>query len=149
MGLALRLRAIDPAASLANVELFPYRLSITRGAAELSKGKDRLDTVIHYNLSRDGDYETGEYEHKLIMEMIDPTGQSTEKTLTLGTDLTIGSNKSYAITLNNNFGKNVSGGTVRINLYDEFQGRRMLLGSQSYPIIYEEIPSEGTDKASD
>lgn len=149
MGLALRLRAIDPAASLANVELFPYRLSITRGAAELSKGKDRLDTVIHYNLSRDGDYETGEYEHKLIMEMIDPTGQSTEKTLTLGTDLTIGSNKSYAITLNNNFGKNVSGGAVRINLYDEFQGRRMLLGSQSYPIIYEEIPSEGTDKASD
>ncbi|MGG4104091.1 hypothetical protein AAXB25_09170 [Paenibacillus lautus] len=149
MGLALRPRAIDPGASLGNVELFPYRLSITRGEAELSKGKDRLDTVIHYNLSRDGDYETGEYEHKLIMEMIDPTGQSTEKTLTLGTDLTIGSNKSYAITLNNNFGKNVSGGTVRINLYDEFQGRRMLLGSQSYPIIYEETPSEGTDKAND
>ncbi|WP_235440160.1 hypothetical protein [Paenibacillus sp. DMB20] len=149
MGLALRPRAIDPAASLGNVELFPYRLSITRGEAELSKGKDRLDTVIHYNLSRDGDYETGEYEHKLIMEIIDPTGQSTEKTLTLGTDLTIGSNKSYSITLNNNFGKNVSGGAVRINLYDEFQGRRMLLGSQSYPIIYEEIPSEGTDKAND
>ncbi|MFF3926352.1 hypothetical protein [Paenibacillus lactis] len=148
-GLALRPRAIDPAASLGNVELFPYRLSITRGEAELNQGKDRLDTVIHYNLTRDGDYEIGEYEHKLVMEMMDPTGQSTEKTLTLGTDLTIGSNKSYSITLNNNFGKNVSGGAVRINLYDEFQGRRMLLGSQAYPIIYKEIPSEGADKASD
>lgn len=148
-GLALRPRAINPAASLGNVELFPYRLSITRGEAELSEGKDRLDTVIHYNLTRDGDYEIGEYEHKLIMEMMDPTGQSTEKTLTLGTDLTIGSNKSYSITWNNNFGKHVSGGAVRINLYDEFQGRRMLLGSQAYPIIYKEIPSEGTDKASD
>ncbi|GIO99589.1 hypothetical protein J14TS5_46750 [Paenibacillus lautus] len=40
--------------------------------------------------------------------------------------------------LNSNFSKIVSGGAVRINLYDEFQGRRMLLGSQSYPFIYEE-----------
>ncbi|WP_313638484.1 hypothetical protein [Paenibacillus sp.] len=108
-----------------------------------------LNTVIHYNLSRNGDYETGEYEHKLIMEIIDPTGQSTEKTLTLGTDLTIGSNKTYSITLNNNFRKNVSGGGVRINLYDEFQGRRMLLGSQAYPVIYEESSSKGNGGASE
>ncbi|KOR88004.1 hypothetical protein [Paenibacillus solani] len=147
--LTLSPRAIQPATNLRNVELFPYNLSITRGEAALSEGKDRIDTVIHYNLSRNGDYEIGSYEHKLIMELIDPTGQSTEKVLTFGTDLTIGNNKSYPITLNGNFSKNVSGGAVRINLYDEFQGRRMLLGSESYPVIYEENPTKGTDSTSD
>lgn len=145
VGLALSPRAIQPATNLGNVELFPYKLSITRGEARLSEGKDMLNTVIHYNLIRNGDYETGEYEHKLIMEIIDPTGQSTEKTLTLGTDLSIGSNKSYSIIVNNNFRKNVSAGGVRINLYDEFQGRRMLIGSQSYPIIYEENQANKSD----
>ncbi|AVV58377.1 hypothetical protein C7121_20710 [Paenibacillus glucanolyticus] len=145
VGLALSPRAFQPATNLGNVELFPYKLSITRGEARLSEGKDTLNTAIDYNLSRNGDYETGEYEHKLIMEMIDPTGQSTEKTLTLGTDLSIGSNKSYTMTMNTNFHKNVSGGGVRIILYDEFQGRRMLLGSQSYPIIYEENQANRPD----
>ncbi|MGG4107361.1 hypothetical protein AAXB25_26020 [Paenibacillus lautus] len=145
VGLALSPRVTQPATNLQNVELFPYHLTITRGEGTLSAGKDMLNTVIHYNLSRNGDYETGSYDHKLIMELIDPTGQSTEKILTLGTDLTIGNNKSYAINLNSNFSKIVSGGAVRINLYDEFQGRRIMLGSQSYPYTYEEDQAKKTD----
>ncbi|KKO55400.1 hypothetical protein [Paenibacillus sp. DMB20] len=144
-GLALSLKAIELATNLGNVELFPYKLSIAKGEATLSEGKDMLNAVILYNLSRNGDYDTGTYEHKLIMELIDPTGQTTEKALTLGTDLTIGNNKSYTITLNGNFSKIASGGAVRINLYDEFQGRRMLLGSQAYPFIYEENRAKRTD----
>ena len=138
VGLALSPRVDQPATNLQHVELFPYQLTITRGEGTLSAGKDTLNTVIYYNLARNGDYETGSNGHKLIMELIDPTGQSTEKILTLGTDLIIGNNKSYSISLNSNFSKIVSGGSVRINLYDEFQGRRMLLGSQSYPFTYEE-----------
>ncbi|MEC0256588.1 hypothetical protein [Paenibacillus lautus] len=145
VGLALSPRVTQPATNLQNVELFPYHLTITRGEGTLSAGKDMLNTVIHYNLSRNGDYETGSYDHKLIMELIDPTGQSTEKVLTLGTDLTIGNNKSYSINLSSNFSKIVSGGAVRIHLYDEFQGRRMLLGSQSYPFTYEEDLAKRTD----
>jgi hypothetical protein len=145
VGLALSPRVAQPATNLQNVELFPYHLTITRGEGTLSAGKDMLNTVIHYNLSRNGDYETGLYDHKLIMELIDPTGQSTEKTLTLGTDLTIGNNKSYSINLNSNFSTIVSGGAIRINLYDEFQGRRMLLGSQGYPFTYEEDQTKRTD----
>lgn len=137
VGLALSPRIIEPATNLQNVELFPYHLTITRGEGTLSAGKDMLNTNIHYNLSRNGDYETGSYDHKLIMELIDPTGQSTEKTLTLGTDLTIGNNKSYSISLNSNFSNITSGGAIRINLYDEFQGKRILLGSQSYPFKYD------------
>lgn len=145
VGLALSPRVAQPAMNLQNVELFPYHLTITRGEGTLSAGKDMLNTVIHYNLSKNGDYETGSYDHKLIMELIDPTGQSTEKILTLGTDLTLGNNKSYSINLNSNFSKIVSGGAVRINLYDEFQGWRMLLGSQSYPFTYEEDQTKRTD----
>ncbi|OME94775.1 MULTISPECIES: hypothetical protein [Paenibacillus] len=145
VGLALSPRVTQPATNLQNVELFPYHLTITRGEGTLSAGKDMLNTVIHYNLSRNGDYEIGSYDHKLIMELIDPTGQSTEKILTLGTDLTIGNNKSYSINLNSNFSKIVSGGAVRINLYDEFQGQRIMLGSQSYPYTYEEDQAKKTD----
>lgn len=145
VGLALSPRVTEPATNLQNVEMFPYHLSITRGEGKLSTGKDILNTVIHYNLSRNGDYEIGSYDHKLIMELIDPTGQSTEKTLTLGTDLTIGNNKSYSISLNSNFSNITSGGGVRINLYNEFQGRRVLLGSQSYPLTYEEDLTQRTE----
>ncbi|MGW8821303.1 hypothetical protein ACWGNU_04215 [Paenibacillus lautus] len=147
VGLALNPKVTHPATNLQNVELFPYHLTITRGEGTLSAGKDMLTTVIHYNLSRNGDYETGPYDHKLIMELIDPIGQSTEKTLTLGTDLTIGNNQSYSISLNSNFSKIGSGGSVHIKLYDEFQGHRMLLGRQSYPIMYEENQANrpGTD----
>lgn len=147
VGLALSPKVTHPATNLQNVELFPHHLTITRGEGTLSAGKDMLTTVIHYNLVRNGDYEAGPYDHKLIMELIDPTGQSTEKTLTLGTDLTIGNNQSSSISLNSNFSKIGSGGSVRIKLYDEFQGHRMLLGSQSYPIMYEENQAnkQGTD----
>lgn len=145
VGLNLNPRVAQPATNLQNVELFPYHLTITRGEGTLSAGKDMLNTVIYYNLVKNGDYETGPYDHKLIMELIDPTGQSTEKVLTLGTDVTIGNNKSYSISLNSNFSKIVSGGAVRINLYDEFQGRRMLLGSQSYPFTYEENQAKKLD----
>jgi len=146
VGVALSPRIIEPATNLQNVELFPYHLSITRGEGTLSAGKDMLNTIIHYNLSRNGDYETGAYDHKLIMELIDPTGQSTEKVLSLETDLTIGNNKSYSINLNSNFSNITSGGAIRINLYDEFQGRRTLLGSQSYPFKYDEGQDKRTDR---
>ncbi|WP_106769258.1 hypothetical protein [Paenibacillus faecalis] len=142
VGLALSPKVIQPAKNLQHVEMFPYRLSITRGESFLSEGKDMIDIVLHYNLSRNSDYEMGPYEHKLILEIVDPTGQSTVKMLTPGTDLTIGGNNTYAVTMNGNFRKLNSGGGIRINLYDEFQGRRMLLGSQSYPLVYEQPREE-------
>lgn len=136
--LALSPRVVQPATNLQHVELFPYQLNITRGEGMLSAAKDMLNIVIYYDLLRNGDYETGSTDHKLIMEVIDPSGKSIEKVLTLGTDLTVGNNKSYFMNLNTNLSKIINSGTVRINLYDEFQGRRILLGSQVYPFIYEE-----------
>ncbi|MWV42839.1 hypothetical protein GRF59_04290 [Paenibacillus sp. HJL G12] len=128
--------AVKPASNLKDVDMFPYSLSIAKAESTLTEGTDTLNTVLHYSLSQNGDFEAGAYEHKLVLELTDPFGQSTEKSLTLGTDWTIGNSKSFSITLTSNLYNTLKGGSIRVNLYDEFQGRRILLGSQSYPIIY-------------
>ncbi|MEC0093935.1 hypothetical protein, partial [Paenibacillus macquariensis] len=68
-------------------------------------------------------------------------GQTMEKMLTLGTDLPMGKYKSYSTTFNSNFDTRLGGGTIRMNLYDEFQNQRVLLGSQYYPLTYESAPT--------
>ncbi|WP_044878210.1 hypothetical protein [Paenibacillus sp. IHBB 10380] len=143
--LSLNTAGVTPQSNLRSVELFPYSLSLTNVVGTVREGEDTLDTVVTYNLSKNEAYEAGEYEHKLVLEIIDPNGQSMEKTLTLGTDLFIGNNKSYATTFKSNLYKKLRGGGIRMNLYDEFQGQRMLLGSQSYSLTYEELPTTSTD----
>ncbi len=138
--LSLNTTAVNPTSNLNSVDLFPYNLSIVNVVNTYTEAKDTLDTVINYNLSKNGDYEAGAYEHKLVLEFIDPYGQTMEKTLTLGTDLVIGNNKSYTTTFNSNFRKIKNEGSIRMNLYDEFQGRRVLVGSQNYPFTY--VPAE-------
>jgi hypothetical protein len=143
--LSLNTAGVMPQSNLRSVELFPYSLSLTNVVGTVREGEDTLDTVVTYNLSKNEAYEAGEYEHKLVLEIIDPNGQSMEKTLTLGTDLLIGNNKSYATTFKSNLYKKLRGGGIRMNLYDEFQGQRMLLGSQSYSLTYEALPTTSTD----
>jgi hypothetical protein len=145
VGLSLNTAGVTPQSNLRSVELFPYSLSLTNVVGTVREGEDTLDTVVTYNLSKNEAYESGEYEHKLVLEIIDPNGQSMEKTLTLGTDLHIGNNKSYATTFKSNLYKKLRGGGIRMNLYDEFQGQRMLLGSQSYSLTYEALPTTSTD----
>ncbi|GIP26699.1 hypothetical protein J23TS9_18290 [Paenibacillus sp. J23TS9] len=142
VGLSLNPIAAKPSSNLKNVDLFPYNLSITKAEGTLAEGSDTINTVINYSLTKNNEYETGTYEHKLVLELTDSYGQSTEKTLTFGTDWTIGNNKSYSTALNSSLYKKLTGGSIRMNLYDEFQGRRILMGSQSYPIIYEKAPKE-------
>jgi hypothetical protein len=122
--------------NLTSVDLFPYNLSVANAVGTITEEKGTLDIVINYSLSEKEAFEAGAYEHKLVLELIDPYGQSMEKTLELGSDLPMGKNKSYSTSFNSNFHKILRGGSVRINLYDEFQGHRMLLGSQSYPLNY-------------
>lgn len=86
-----------------------------------------LNIVIYYDLLRNGVYETGSTDHKLIMEVIDPSGKSIEKILTLGTDLTVGNNRSNFMNLNTNLSKIINSGTVRITLYDRPLSRKWSL----------------------
>ncbi|BFH63029.1 hypothetical protein [Paenibacillus azoreducens] len=135
-GLSLSPSGKPPVSNLKNVDLFPYSLSINKAESTLNEGEDVVETLIRYTLTKNGDFETGTYEHKIVLEFIDPLDQSTEITLTPGTDWTIGNNKSYNTTLKNSLYQKLAGGNIRVNLYDEFQGRRMLLGTEYYPIQY-------------
>lgn len=112
---------MEPKGNLLNVEMFPYTLSVTNAVATVTAGKDTLSTALTYNMSASTLYESGTYEHKLVLELIDPLGQSMEKTLTLGTDLQLGNFKSYTTTFTSSLYKTLGGGAIRLNLYDEFQ----------------------------
>jgi hypothetical protein len=134
--LALTPKAVISQNNLTSVDLFPYNLSVANAVSTVTEEKGTLDIVMNYSLSEKEAFEAGAYEHKLVLEIIDPYGQSMEKTLELGSDLLIGKNKSFTTSFNSNFHKIIRGGSIRINLYDEFQGHRVLLGSQSYPFTY-------------
>ncbi|WP_449600029.1 hypothetical protein [Paenibacillus sp. Marseille-Q9583] len=140
--LALTPTAVISQNNLISVELFPYNLSVENAVGYITEERDTLDIAVNYSLSEQEDLEAGAYEHKLVLELIDPYGQSMEKTLVMGTDLPMGKNKSYTTSFNSNLYNKLRGGSFRINLYDEFQGHRVMLGSQSYPITYKTSESK-------
>jgi hypothetical protein len=135
--------ALNPQSSLANlteVTLNPYTLSIQSSDGRLKEGSDSISIVVNYNLFRDSSYDTGVSNHKLMLKMTDPYGQSQEKALTLGTDLTEGNNNTFTMSFSNDQYKTLSGGTYRLTLYDEMKGERIELASQQYSLTYERIP---------
>lgn len=138
VGLALNATNPAPQPSLQKLELFPFVMSVTQSTATLSEDRESIEAKLSYRLTRSGLYVTGTNEHKLVVELIDPFGQPSEKVLPLGEELTsAGLSDSLSFTLNNRAYKTLTGATVRVNIYDEFQGMRMLLGSESYAVVYE------------
>ncbi|MFD2876219.1 hypothetical protein ACFTAO_10100 [Paenibacillus rhizoplanae] len=99
---------VTPLNNLASVPIFPYTLAVTSSTGELTKGASSIAVTFNYNLNQDTAYQTGAYQHKLILQVIDPYGQSHEKALTLGTDLTLGTNSSYSTTLTSVLFKKIS-----------------------------------------
>lgn len=118
------------------MELFPYRFAITGATGSLAEGQESIALNMTYNFSKDNTYNMGTYGHNLIIQWVDPSGQMQEKTMVPGTDLTLGKSVPYSTTLNSNVYKTMKGGRFLINVYDEFEGERILLGTQSYRIDY-------------
>lgn len=146
---ALTLAPVMPTAAtnLSSVSLFPYKLNITASTGTITSGSNSIALLFNYNLSRDTTYQTGTFEHKLILHVTDPYGQYFEKTLALGTDLTVGTYSTYNTTLTNSLFKSLSGGTYKLTLYDEFQGQRIELGSQAYTLDVVAKAASTTDTA--
>ncbi|MNY47431.1 hypothetical protein D3C86_1826970 [compost metagenome] len=92
---------------------------------------------MNYSLLRDISYDVGSFDHKLVLKMTDPYGQSQEKSLTLGTDLIEGDNNRYSMSFSSETYKKLAGGTYSIRLYDEFQGERIELANQAYTLKIE------------
>lgn len=137
-GLALNISNPAPLPSLQKLELFPFSLSVTQATATMSEDRESIEAKLSYRSTRSALYAAGANEHKLVAELLDPFGQPAEKVLPLGEELTsAGLSDTLSFTLNNQAYKALTGGTVRVNIYDEFQGKRILLGSESYPVLYE------------
>jgi len=129
---SLALNPQKSATSMTNVALYPYTLSITGSDGNLMKGSDTISIAVNYSLLKDSRYETGTFNHKLILKMTDLNGKSQEKALILGTDLTEGTKNTFTMTFNSNMYNEMYGGAYKLTLYDEFQGERIELASQTY-----------------
>ncbi|MWV42566.1 hypothetical protein GRF59_02905 [Paenibacillus sp. HJL G12] len=121
----------SPQSNFTNVPLLPYTLSVLNSTGSKMKGSDTMNITINYDLQRDNRYEIGNMDHKLILRMTDPYGQSQEKTLSIGTDLIEGNN-TYSASYTNNLYKDMSSGGYKLTLYEEMIGERIELASQSY-----------------
>jgi len=125
---------------MSEVTLSPYTLSIQSADGRIKEGSDSISIVMNYNLFKDSSYDTGIFNHKLILKMTDSYGQSQEKALVLGTDLTVGNQNRITMSFSSDQFKNLYGGYYRLTLYDEIQGERIELASQEYSITYDRLP---------
>lgn len=136
---ALGLHIQTPAAltTLGNgLQLFPYTFTVTNATGAVAEGQDTLNVNLIYSLAKDNLYDMGAYAHKLVVQLTDPLGQTQEKTLVPGTDLVTGRFLTYSATLTSSAYKTLRSGKFLVTIYDEFQGERIILGSQSYSLIY-------------
>ena len=116
---------------LANIDLFPYTFNVNNISGYALGSSIKID--LDYNLKRDNSYEIGAYEHKLIMEIQDSSGKSSEKELTLETgDLKLGNNKLVSMNFDGSDVSRNSNSLFTVVLYDQYQGERIKLASQSF-----------------
>ncbi|WP_314589688.1 hypothetical protein [Paenibacillus terrigena] len=124
---------IESKINLMDLDLFPYKLSIKNLAGSLS-GTSSVKVDFDYDLSRNQDYEMGEYGHKVVMELQDTsTGKLISKELTLESgELKVGTNLSGSASFDNEAFANLKSGSFKFNIYDQFQGEKVLIASQGY-----------------
>lgn len=130
--------------NIKDVEVFPYTFSINSLEAHLNK-TSTLRVELNYQLLQDTTFETGEFQHKLIMVIQDSSGKKFEKELSLGNDLKPG-NHPITFTFDDRVFEERGGGSFQVSLYDEFQGERINLANQpfNYNInkLVDMLPSE-------
>ncbi|WGU93726.1 hypothetical protein QJQ58_24840 [Paenibacillus dendritiformis] len=112
------------------LDMFPYTLTISNFYATANKTPN-LSVEFTYDLTREEQYNMGEYGHKLVLEITDTSGRKVETTLEFNKDLHEGKNKSFSTSLTDAFFEQVENGAFQVSLYDFFQGERIKLASYS------------------
>ncbi|BFH71260.1 hypothetical protein J27TS7_33890 [Paenibacillus dendritiformis] len=112
------------------LDMFPYTLTISNFYATANKSPN-LSVEFTYDLTREEQYNMGEYGHKLVLEITDTSGRKAETTLEFNKDLHEGKNKSFSTSLTDAFFEQVENGAFQVSLYDFFQGERIKLASYS------------------
>ncbi|RJG24856.1 hypothetical protein [Paenibacillus thiaminolyticus] len=116
---------------LYNIELFPYTLSIKNVYGALSDTGVRVE--FDYNLKRDNELEMGEFKHKLVMELVDTsTNTSFEKELTFENDLKEGANQHGTVSFDGSVFEKIKGGSFKIYIHDKFEGQKIPLANQGF-----------------
>ncbi|WP_178023351.1 hypothetical protein [uncultured Paenibacillus sp.] len=130
---ALELQLSTPSikTTLANLDLFPYSLTVKNVRATLT-GSTSVNVVFDYNLTRNMDYAIGEFGHKYLVELVDTSGRAFEKEFAPETDLKVTSGGSASFSFDDAAFENRESGTYQFNVYDVFQGQKLKLGSQSF-----------------
>ncbi|MDR9855873.1 hypothetical protein RJP21_19850 [Paenibacillus sp. VCA1] len=133
---------IRPKTSLTQLPAYPYTLSVLNLSGSMAEKSETVNIAMSYDLQRDAANETGAYDHKLILRITDPSGQSQEKNVSLGTDLNEGARNAFSASFSSGRYRNLGGGGWKLTLYDEMLGERIELGSQSFYVTEEKSQSE-------
>ncbi|CAH0118034.1 hypothetical protein PAE9249_00499 [Paenibacillus sp. CECT 9249] len=106
----------------AGLEIYPYKFSITQLKGELLGSSAKINFT--YQLDRDLQYEMGDYEHRLVIELIDSGGHSSEKEIEFEKEMALGSNKSMSVVFDGARFDEKSSGNYQVVLHDRFQGQK-------------------------
>ncbi|GIP51584.1 hypothetical protein [Paenibacillus vini] len=117
--------------TLTDMLLFPYVLTVKDVVANLD-GSSSVHVTFEYNLDRDYDYTMGEYSHKFLFELVDPSGRKFEKEFAPETDLKVGKGGNSSFSFSDSIFEDKRSGNYTLNIYDLFEGHRVKIGSQAF-----------------
>lgn len=117
--------------NLTDLDLFPYSLTVKNVRAELN-GSATVNLAFDYNQNRNMDYSFGEFGHKYLFEVVDSSGRTFEKEFTPESDLKITNGGSAGYSFSDVAFEDRTSGSFTLNIYDQFQGQKVKLGSQSF-----------------
>jgi len=116
--------------TLSSLDFFPYNLSINSFQATLAGGSS-LSVNMDYALTRNAEYQVDSYDHKVLLQIVDTSsGAQLEKELSF-TELSEGQH-SYNYSVSGSSLNDLGYGVYTLNVYDEFQGQRKLIATQSF-----------------
>ncbi|WP_440113521.1 DUF4352 domain-containing protein [Paenibacillus sp. QZ-Y1] len=120
--------------TIKNFNIYPYTLETHDFKASLSGGSS-VNVTWKYDVSRNNDLNLPENEHKLIMQIIEPTGKVFHKEIVLDKDLKEGNNQTMSWTIEDAVFNERRSGAYTIAIYDEFQGQRIKLATQAMGFV--------------
>lgn len=115
--------------NIKNVNIYPYTLETKDFKATLSGGST-VNVSWKYDVSRNNDLNLPENEHKLILQIIEPSGKIFNKEIVLDKDLKEGNNQTFSWTIDDIVFNDRRSGAYTVALYDEFQGQRIKIATQ-------------------
>ncbi|GGH32895.1 DUF4832 domain-containing protein [Paenibacillus segetis] len=117
--------------NLADLDLFPYSLTVRDVRATLS-GSTSVSLTFDYSQNRNMEYAIGEFGHKYLFEVVDSSNRTFEKEFIPETDLKLSKSASASFSFDDIVFDKRQGGTFQLNIYDLFQGQKVKLGSQGF-----------------